>query len=440
MFLGLAAVIAFLSGFTDIRLGDVQSVELAIIMALGLSFLQPQQQARIEGPAITINLLPRVLLMLTLIACGSFLSLRLHFYPPSNIGLLKQAPYATISRLVEVIISVSSLFVVALSIRDDPRKLRVLLAAYGWAAILNASWGLIAFGVHFAGLDLPGITLGGRIPRVSGFFNEGGPLGVYLAGGALVQYIRGPILHYISRKSYWVSIVLIAVAIVGSQSKAAVLVILLLTSLGFLQQRRASLILVAVALIMPLAIASNLVEGFNGYYSNLVNFRAEAYERSTDGNLVNGRLMASVLLPRIVEAHPIFGVGIGNYSLIRNDPDLLLGLPRTENWDLHGLGLLGYLAELGIPLTLFVLYIYAYPLLTALRSRAWIFLLSTYPLLAALFGVQLNFAYPWIVMGLALGALSIERSHRSSATAIVTVPAPRRPLLSRGRTQRLPRL
>jgi hypothetical protein len=420
MLFGLAALIAFLAGFTDVRVGDIQSVEFAIIAALGLSFLQPQQQAQIEGPAVIIDLLPRVLLMLALIACGSFLSLRLHFYPPTNIGLLKQPPFATLARLIEVVISVSSLFVVALGIRNDPRKFKLILTAYGWAAIANAVWGITAFALHYAGLDVFGVTLGGRIPRVSGFFNEGGPLGVYLAGGALVQYIRGPVLRHISRGSYWISIALIVIAIVGSQSKAAVLVILLLASLGFLHQRRASLIVVAFALILPIAIVSNLVEGLNGYYSNLVNFRAEAYDRSTDGNLVNGRLMASVLLPRIVEAHPALGVGIGNYSLIRNDPNILLGLPRTEMWDLHGLGLLGYLAELGIPLTLFVLYIYAYPFIQAVRSRAWIFLLSAYPLLAALFGVQLNFAYPWIVIGIALGALSIERKHRMT----LALPAP----------------
>lgn len=430
MFQGIAALVAFLSGFTHVRVADVQTVEFVIVFALALSFLQPREQARLEGPAVIINLLPRVLLMLALTACGALLSLRLQFYPPTAVGGLRQPPWATIARLVEVAISVSSLFVVALAVRDDPRKLKLLLAAYGWAAIANAVWGLIAFASYYSGLILPGITISGRIPRISGFFNEGGPLGVYLAGGALIQYIRGPILNHISRPMFWASMVVIGLAIVGSQSKAAVLVLILLASLSFLQQRRASLMVAAFALIIPIAIASNLLEGINGYYQNLVNFREEAYERSEDGNLVNGRLMASVILPRIVEAHPVLGVGIGNYSLIRNDPDILLGLPRTENWDLHGLGLLGYLAELGIPLTLFVFYVYGYPLLNALRSRPWIFQLSAYPLLAALFGVQLNFAYPWVVMGLALAALSIERKHRSKTLPVV-IAAPAQPLRRR---------
>ena len=438
MFQLLPALVAFLSGFTDVRIGDIQTVELIIVVALALSFLTPQQQAQIQGPRVIINLLPRVLLMLALIACGSLFSLRLHLYPPTEIGLLKQPPFATIARLIEVTISVSALFIIALSIRNDPKKLRLVLAAYAWAAMLNAGWGVFAFGMHYAGVELPGITLASRIPRVSGFFNEGGPLGVYVAGGALVQYIRGPVLHHISRRSFWASIAVMMLAIVGSQSKAAVLVIILLASLSFLQQRRASLMFAAVALIVPIAIASNLVEGLNGYYSDLTNFRSEAYERATDGNLVNGRLMASVLLPRIVEAHPLLGVGIGNYGLVRNDPDILLGLPRTEVWDLHGLGLLGYLAELGIPLTLFVLYIYAYPLINALRARAWIFQLSAYPLLAAFFGVQLNFAYPWIVMGIALAAQAIEQQHRSSSGAVMVraKPPARRPRLLRRAPER----
>jgi hypothetical protein len=33
--------------------------------------------------------------------------------------------------------------------------------------------------------------------------------------------------------------------------------------------------------------------------------------------------------------------------------------------------------------------------------------------------VQLNFAYPWIVLGLALGALSVERAHGAKQTALV---------------------
>jgi hypothetical protein len=437
MLLGLAALIAFLSGFTDVRLGDIQTVELVIVLAFALSFLQPLQRATIVGPKVTLDILPRILLMFALIAFGSLLSLRLQFYPPTDISFLKQPPVATVSRLLQVMISVSSIFIVALSIGDDPRKLKLVLAAFAWAALLNAAWGLFCVAAYYAGgLQLPGITLASRFPRVSGFFNEGGPLGVYLAGAALVQYVRGPVLRYISLRHFWLSMMLIGPAIIGSQSKAAVLLILLLAALGFLQQRRASLIFVAMGLILPLAVASNLIEGINGYYSDMVNFRAEAYERSEDGNLVNGRLMASVLLPRIIEAHPLFGVGIGNYSLVRNNPDFLLGLPRTENWDLHGLGLLGYLAELGIPLTLYVLYIYAYPLLAALRSRMWIFLLSAYPVLAALLGVQLNFAYPWILMGAALAAISIER--KAAANGAIGRPPPavarRLPLRSPGFT------
>jgi hypothetical protein len=421
----LAALVAFLSGFTDVRVGDIQTVELVIMGALALSFLMPRQAAQVEGPGLIIDLIPRILVMLTLVACGSVLSLRLNFYPPDDIGILKRPPWATLVRFVEVAISTSSVFIVALSIRDDPRKLRLVLKAFAWAGLLNAAWGLATFFLFFgSGVYLPvvpGITLGSRMPRVCGFFNEGGPFGVYLAGVALVQYIRGPVLHYIGRWQFRASIAVMLVAIIGSQSKAAVLVIMVLAVFGFAQQRRAALVGFALALVVPLAIDSNLVEGINGYYSSLVNFREQAYERSTDGSLVNGRLMASVLLPRIVEAHPVLGVGIGNYSLVRNDPNILLGLPRTEIWDLHGLGLLGYLAELGIPLTLFVLYIYAYPALFALRSRGWIFMLSAYPMLAALFGVQLNFAYPWVVLGIALAALSIDRKYRVTPRALVPV-------------------
>ena len=90
----------------------------------------------------------------------------------------------------------------------------------------------------------------------------------------------------------------------------------------------------------------------------------------------------------------------------------------------------GYLAELGIPLTAYVMYLYAYPALLARKGRKWILLLGAYPLLAALFGVQINFAYPWIVAGLTLAAVGIQRS-ASSSLLVMRAPQPhaRRPIM-----------
>ncbi len=170
-----------------------------------------------------------------------------------------------------------------------------------------------------------------------------------------------------------------------------------------------------IGIAIPVVLGSSLIDGLQGYYESLASFRISMAMRPDDYNLVMGRVMATVLLPRIVMLHPILGIGIGNYSLVRNDPMILLGLPTTPEWDLPGLGILGYVAELGIPLTLLVLWLYAYPMRASRGLSGWLALLSAYPLMAALFGVQLNFCYPWVVAGLALAAVDIERKFSAPA-------------------------
>lgn len=431
----LAVIITFLSGFTDIRLAEIQLVEVAVICALFMAFMSPRQTLSLQGPSIIVGLMPQFLWLFLLVLCGCILSMRLNFYPPSGISLIKHPPFLTFVRFIEVVISSSSMFLVALAVRNEPQKLKTLFTAFMWAAYLNCAYAIISWLGWAAGFGLPGITPGLFVPRLRGFFAEGGPLGVFLCAAFLIQLIRGVYLHYISRRSYWIGMAVVLIGLIGAQSKAAVLTLFTLLVIFSIKQRRLVIIFACAALVVPLAIASNFVDGMSGYASNLSNFDSAAAERPTDGNLVNGRLMASILLPRIIEEHPILGVGLGNYSLVRNDPQLLQGLPRTELWDLHGLGLLGYAAELGIPLTLFAMWLYAYPAARALRARPWLLLLSCYPVLAAVFGVQLNFAYPWIVAGMALAALSIDQEYqaRVRASAAAAEPAAIPPLDLGGR-------
>jgi hypothetical protein len=407
-----AMAICFLCGFTDVKIADIQIVEMIIIMAFCLSFLMPEKRLVLEGPSVIVNFFPKFVVLLILLLAGSLISLRLQFFPVPDTGPLKQPPYASLIRVIEVSLSISSMFYVALSVRIQPDNLRKFLAAYVWAALIGSSWGIISFVASYGGLDLPGASAG-TIPRISGFFVEGGPFGVYLVGAIIVQVVRGYYLGYVSRRIFLLELAVLVVALIGTQSKAAVALIGAIMIVFLIKTRHVRLVALAAAAMVPVALTSNLISGVDGYYQNYANYQQAAAERPDDTSLIAGRLAAAVLLPRIVAEHPVLGVGLGNYALVRNDPDILRGLPYLSIWDAPGLGLFGYLAELGIPLTLFVLWLYAYPLLQAWRSRPWIVLLCSYPLLAAIFGVQLNFAYPWIIAGIGLAAIAIDRKHRT---------------------------
>lgn len=432
--LPLAIVISFLSGLTDLKLFDIQSVEVAVVAAIGLNLVMSRTKMVIAGAPMAMSLLPKTVWLFFFLIAGSLLSLRLHFYPPlEETSMFKQAPFATFVRLVEVMISISSLFIVALAGRDSPAALRAIMTAYVSCALLNAVWGVFCWIAWLGGVTLPGITdvdLDG-IARIRGFFSEGGPFGVYMVSAVIVQMIRGHFLKYVSPRSFYVGLGVLVLALIGSQSKAAALIGICALIVYVIRVRSGRLVIFFGMAAIVLAMASNLVQGLEGYYKNFADYEAAARERPEDWSLLMGRLAASVLLPRIIADHPVLGIGIGNYSLVRNDPSYLLGLPRVEKWDLHGLGLLGYLAELGIPLTLFVLWFYATPLINAWRTRPWIVLLCCYPLLAALFGVQINFAYPWIVMGMGLIAIEAHRRHvarlQHGSSQPVTLSAPAGP-------------
>ena len=408
----LAVIMCLLAGFTNIKLADIQAVEVVVAMTLLLGLLLPNRQIQLRAPGPIDAIRMKLAWMFLLILIGSFLSLRLTFYPPAGISALKQPPFATFARMVQIMLSVCSLFIVALAARQGPDAFRKLLTAYVWSAYAGALWGILSMVAHFGGVELPGIIIQSTA-RIRGFFIEGGPFGLYLVGAIIVQVIRGHFLRYISRRSFYAGMALLCVALVGAQSKASALLLVVVSIPYFIRVRQLKTMLLLGLLALPVVIASNVLEGIGGYYDSMANFNTVMSERPDDTNLIMGRIAAAILLPRMVEAHPFLGIGVGNYSLIRNDPSILQGMPRVEAWDLHGLGLLGYCAELGIPLALYVMWIYAYPIVVAWRTRPWIVLLATYPLIAAIFGVQLNFAYPWIVAGLALGAVEIDRDHRA---------------------------
>jgi len=103
--------------------------------------------------------------------------------------------------------------------------------------------------------------------------------------------------------------------------------------------------------------------------------------------------------------NPIFGIGIGNYSLVRNDPKYLKGLPVYYKWDQHSLGLIGYLPEFGIPLFLLFIYLLFKPVYWSLKikPRGLIFVLASTQLVIHIVGAQITFLYPWLVSAICMG-------------------------------------
>jgi hypothetical protein len=403
-------LLCFLCCMTSIKYADIQIVEVVIVASFAIFLFNRKYKMNITGPKLVIDYFPKILLLYLLMFFGSLLSLRLQFYPPGDFGVLKTPPYASFIRLFQIILASSCVILIGLAIKDKAVRFDDFAKAYIYGAFISSLWSIVSWIGWKFGFELEGAYGEGTV-RLRGFFAEGGPFGVFLIGAMLLHYFRRYIIKSISKNSFRLGMALLLVALIGSQSKAAILLSMSFLAYYFYLKKRIGPVLLGLIVIFPALFASDLIDGLQGYYANYDRFAQAAYERPDDANLVMGRIMGSILLPRMVAEHPLLGIGIGNYSLIRNDPSILRGLPTVSGWDLHGLGLLGYCAELGIPLTIFVLWIVAYPIRMTVKNGVWIRMAAAYPLAAALFGVQLNFAYIWIYAGIALAAAAIENRH-----------------------------
>jgi O-antigen ligase len=107
----------------------------------------------------------------------------------------------------------------------------------------------------------------------------------------------------------------------------------------------------------------------------------------------------------MIRVHPLIGVGWGNYAIVRNDPEYRGGSAWADVYDAPGLGLLGTAAEVGVPLTLFLVAVFFYPYFYLRRMGAPLVVrnLALMQPVIHIFGGQLNLTHPWLLSAFALG-------------------------------------
>jgi hypothetical protein len=395
-----------LSTMPALKLGDVQGLELVQVFCLCLA--APLFAYR--GMGVPVGGLWRqygkgYLVFLCLATGVSILALRLPFFPPSNISVFKQPLILSLSRIFEFCLAICFMVAIAETLRRRPALLRLLLDGYSWVGTLSACASITSW-VLLKTTGISTLLVYGPDVRVRGFFNEGGPYGMFLVSVVLVVLLRShlfpPVYSFLSKA---VLCVLLA-ALLLSGSKVGVLAGLGLCGTGIMVsgsgKRRFALIGLSVVLLAGFFVLFE--DKLLGYAYAYMNFDESFYYRGEDRNLVMGRLTAAMIVPRMIAAHPLTGIGVGNYSLMRNDPDYLQGLPAVDDWDLTGMGLLGLTAEFGIPLTLLLFALLLRPIIRAGRRRspAIVAVTAAFLPLAFLLGVNLNFFYPWLVAAFVL--------------------------------------
>jgi len=415
----LLLAVCVLAAMPTVRLGDVQLLELFLLLHVSyLSICFILGGFRLYLQKATRALVAGHLVFAIAAVALAAASLRLNFYPPHDISFLKSPLLLSAARIAEVSLGAFYMVYLSASFQVDPDGRSYAMAVYFWSGVASAAYSLISYPVLFAA----GINLGAYVPgfRARGFFNEGGPYGLYLVGVMLV----GLLLHEdrtLSLKRIGCGSLVLAAAFLLSQSKAAFMGCLLLFALYLVLtgtiRRKLLLSAVAVLFVYVVVTQTPVVPQLVGYYDSyelLADFGASVDEGAYGG--FGGRLGGAVLVPRMIEAHPWTGIGMGNYPLVRNDPRYLRGLPTNDTWDLPGVGLISYAAELGLPLFLAMMLLLFVPAWLTRKASALLFIAGLYQPMAHAFGVQLNFYYPWICSAFVLGALHRGASPIGSGT------------------------
>jgi len=236
----------------------------------------------------------------------------------------------------------------------------------------------------------------GESHRLKSFYVEGGPYGLYISTLIFIELI--------SFKRA-LTLAVFSIVLLFSKSKAGyVFTILGLCYLVFSNTKQLKLFvdphhklrfIFILILFISIGLGSTLLVGKNYIYS-ITNISQEIKERPRDTSLAMGRIASLFIGYNIIRNNPLLGVGMGNYSLVRNNITYRDKLPAVNEWDLPGWGgIFNIPIENGIVgLCFFVTTVLCF--FTFESKNIPYLILFIIPILL---GAQLYMVYPWVYLG-----------------------------------------
>ncbi|OKL39623.1 O-antigen ligase family protein [Pontibacter flavimaris] len=333
------------------------------------------------------------------------------FLEINGITLLKSPYLISIARFIELIACIAFALVVYKTVqfyREKGLTTSSILRRVLMANMLVSLFFLLVFILTYLKIlplagsqiiyDTTPYAVSDPTPRLRGYYVEGGPLGLF--------YSALYILTFFMQGRKWVLRLVFLLVILCAQSKAGIVAVVAWHFYLFYQRFRYTSwfrYIILAALIPLFYLVFTMV--ISDYIYSMNNFSAIVEERKNDYNFVMGRIAAIFITPNMVSESPLLGVGLGNYALVRNNPEYLGMLPPVSEWDAPGLGVFAtLLVENGLlGLLLFLLLLYSiyrrYAPFSRISDRA----IKAFVLICLL-GVQLHFLYIWFFIGIALAA------------------------------------
>ena len=309
----------------------------------------------------------------------------------SNISFLKLPYLVSLGRYIEVISCLSFMEFV-----------RRTIIKYGFTEVLNLILRIncifclfifLIFILNILGYNAISVTYGDNY-RVRGLFVEGGPFGLLCSIMAILGIIqKRPIKET----------VLIILLVFIAQSKAGIVALSAYFCIHFLRKLYLNdsyrkyffigIVSASIGFVFAFIYISKMyIDEINdvSLLDSYVNSHPEDYSATA------GRIPATFIVPQMFFEHPLIGIGIGNYSLLRNLPEYRSFFPAIDIDDATGYGgVVDILNQCGLIGLAFFLYF----IINQVRcsEKAMYITLFVLPMLC---GVQYTFLYPWFFLAL----------------------------------------
>lgn len=240
--------------------------------------------------------------------------------------------------------------------------------------------------------------------RLRGLYFEGGPYGLMLGFIFILTTFQSKTPSRIYKRIF-----LIITITFLAKSKAGMMLILIwfiinnyeLINSKFREYKKLAIIIFIITFYFAFTNIGYM------YFDQMDKIRIAVRERPQDQYLILGRMSGIYIVPQMVKQNPIFGIGIGNYPLIRNNSEYrtFFPIPPKEMIDIDSHGL-GGIVDVIVDTGFFGFFIFASILFLLFKdiirhrsSGKKLFILYIF---IYLFGVQLSFLYPWIFLGIIL--------------------------------------
>jgi hypothetical protein len=425
--IGFIAICSICLQMPDLKVGSIKIAELLMLLAMPF-YLKYVFRSRILLLFIGFYFL---LLLKTF-----FFNIFTNFYINDALPALKQPYLITVSRLIEMVAcAVFAVFVFkGLKASQSPLtllKTTLFIQVFVFGILYCFVYSLYVVHlrqtVAYDNLIVYDTSEGDMVYRLKGFYVEGGPLGLFYA---FVFTLCVAFYKRLNLKPLYLVIPLVIVLLAGS--KAGYMLVLLCIAWflfkwinSYFKNVVAKVSFYVVIVATMIGAATFVLQMYISDLTDVDKLSSNFSPTEIDPNYMMGRISATVIVPNMVKAKYLEGIGWGNYPLLRNNPAYRGLMPEIQVslWDATGFGgMADTFIEAGLLLFILYLLLYAYVIGKMKRSinqPGFLILAFIGPLIL---GVAIYFMYTWFLLGIILFSFQNDsplNGHREAGQAVL---------------------